>query len=187
MVEKLQPRLGQTIVVENRPGAGGNTGTDHVAKAAPDGYTFLVSTNGPLVYSTVFNPKLPYDPFKDLAPVTLAGTQPNVCAVSNSLGASDVKSWVEAMRKNPGATTSRPPAWARCRTCRSRSSSSSRTRLRCTCRMRRHRRPSQATRPNHHTRQPAASHHPAARPGPANSALISVSLRSTTMRELSDS
>ncbi len=102
MVEKLQPRLGQTIVVENRPGAGGNTGTDHVAKAAPDGYTFLVSTNGPLVYSTVFNPKLPYDPFKDLAPVTLAGTQPNVCAVSNSLGATDVKSWVEAMRKNPG-------------------------------------------------------------------------------------
>jgi tripartite-type tricarboxylate transporter receptor subunit TctC len=102
MAEKLGPRLGQPIVVDNRPGAGGNTGTDHVAKADPDGYTFLVSTNGPLVYSTVYNPKLPYDPFKDLAPVTLAGTQPNVCAVSNSLGAKDVKSWIALMRKNPG-------------------------------------------------------------------------------------
>jgi tripartite-type tricarboxylate transporter receptor subunit TctC len=81
--DKLGRSLGQPIVVENRPGAGGNTGTDFVAKAAPDGYTFVVSTNGPLVYSTVFNPKLPYDPFKDLAPVTLAGVQPNVCAVSN--------------------------------------------------------------------------------------------------------
>jgi len=103
MAERLGPRLGQPLVVENRPGAGGNTGTDHVAKAAPDGHTFLVSTNnGPLVYSTVFNPRLPYDPFKDLAPVTLAGVQPNVCAVSNSLGVSDVKGWVEQMRKNPG-------------------------------------------------------------------------------------
>ena len=102
VAEKLQPRLGQTIVVENRPGAGGNTGTDHAAKSAPDGYTFLVSTNGPLVYSTVFNPKLPYDPFKDLAPVTLAGQQPNVCAVSNSLGVDSVKDWIAKMRQNPG-------------------------------------------------------------------------------------
>jgi tripartite-type tricarboxylate transporter receptor subunit TctC len=76
--DKLGKSLGQTVIVENRAGAGGNTGTDHVAKAAPDGYTFLVSTNGPLVYSTVFNAKLPYDPFKDLAPVTLAGVQPNI-------------------------------------------------------------------------------------------------------------
>lgn len=100
--EKLAPRLGQAIVIDNRPGAGGNTGTDHVAKAQPDGYTFLVSTNGPLVYSTVFNHKLPYDPFKDLAPVTLAGGQPNVCAVSNDLGVNNVKEWVAAMRKEPG-------------------------------------------------------------------------------------
>ena len=100
--EKLAPRLGQAIVIDNRPGAGGNTGTDHVAKAQPDGYTFLVSTNGPLVYSTVFNHKLPYDPFKDLAPVTLAGGQPNVCAVSNDLGVNNVKEWVAAMRREPG-------------------------------------------------------------------------------------
>ena len=100
--DQLGLRLGQPVVVENRPGAGGNTGTDHVAKSAPDGYTFVVSTNGPLVYSTVFNPKLPYDPFKDLAPVTLAGVQPNVCAVSNELKVNDVKGWVEAMKKDPG-------------------------------------------------------------------------------------
>ncbi|MEO6033425.1 MAG: tripartite tricarboxylate transporter substrate binding protein [Burkholderiaceae bacterium] len=102
MSEPLSARLGQTIVVENRPGAGGNTGTDYVTKAAPDGYTFLVSTNGPLVYSTVYNPKLPYDPFKDLAPVTLAAGQPNVCAVSNKMGVKNVKEWVAALKKNPG-------------------------------------------------------------------------------------
>jgi tripartite-type tricarboxylate transporter receptor subunit TctC len=100
--DKVAKSLGQPVVVENKPGAGGNTGTDYVAKAAPDGYTFLVSTNGPLVYSTVFNPKLPYDPFKDLAPVTLAGVQPNVCAVSNDLKVGDVKGWVAAMQKDPG-------------------------------------------------------------------------------------
>ena len=100
--DKLGKSLGQPVVVENKPGAGGNTGTDYVAKAAPDGYTWLVSTNGPLVYSTVFNPKLPYDPFKDLAPVMLAAVQPNVCAVSNDLKVDDVKGWVAAMKKDPG-------------------------------------------------------------------------------------
>ena len=100
--DKLGKALGQPVVVENRAGAGGNTGTDVVAKAAPDGYTFVVSTNGPLVYSTVFNPKLPYDPFKDLAPVMLAAVQPNVCAVSNELKVNDVKGWVAAMQKDPG-------------------------------------------------------------------------------------
>ena len=100
--DKLGKALGQPVVVENKPGAGGNTGTDFVAKAAPDGYTWLVSTNGPLVYSTVFNSKLPYDPFKDLAPVMLAAVQPNVCAVSNDLKVNDVKGWVEAMKKDPG-------------------------------------------------------------------------------------
>ena len=100
--DKLGKTLGQPVVVENKPGAGGNTGTDYVAKAAPDGYTFLVSTNGPLVYSTVFNPKLPYDPFKDQAPVMLAAVQPNVCAVSNDLKVDDVKGWVAAMKKDPG-------------------------------------------------------------------------------------
>ncbi|MSQ70008.1 MAG: tripartite tricarboxylate transporter substrate binding protein [Betaproteobacteria bacterium] len=100
--EKLALRLAQPVVVENRAGAGGNIGTDFVAKSAADGYTFLVSTNGPLVYNTVMYRKLPYDPFADLAPVTLAGAQPNVCAVINSLNVGDVKEWVAALKKNPG-------------------------------------------------------------------------------------
>lgn len=100
--DSLARRLGQPVVIENRPGAGGNTGTDYVSKAAPDGYTLVVSTNGPLVYNTVMYRKLPYDPFTDLAPVTLAAGQPNVCAVSPQIGASNVREWVEAMRRNPG-------------------------------------------------------------------------------------
>lgn len=100
--EKLVARLGQPVIVENRAGAGGNIGTEYVAKAAPDGYTFLVSTNAPLVYNTVMYKKLPYDPFKDLAPITLAVTQPNVCAVSNDLKVGSVKEWVATMRANPG-------------------------------------------------------------------------------------
>ena len=100
--EKTGKALGHPLIIVNRPGAGGNTGTDYVAKAAPDGYTFLMSTNGPLVYNTVLIEKLPYDPFRDLAPVTLAGWQPNVCAVSNNLKVGTVAQWIDAMRKNPG-------------------------------------------------------------------------------------
>ena len=100
--ERLAQRLGQPVIVENRPGAGGNTGTDYVAKAAPDGYTFLVSTNGPLVYNTVLYAKLPYDPFRELAPVAMLGVQPNVCAVTPDLNVKNVKQWVDALRRNPG-------------------------------------------------------------------------------------
>jgi len=100
--EKLATRLGQAVIVENKPGAGGNSGTDQVAKSAPDGYTFLLSVNAPLVYNTVLYKRLPYDPFRDLTPVTLAATTPNVCAVSNSMGVDSVKGWLEALKRNPG-------------------------------------------------------------------------------------
>ena len=101
--DKLAPRLGQPVVVENRPGAGGNNGTGAVAKGAADGYTFVVSTNGPLVYSTVLYKKLPYDPFNELRPVVLAGGQANVCAVRADAGISSLKDLVVAMKKHPGA------------------------------------------------------------------------------------
>src|SRR5580698_6710473 len=65
IAEKLSPRLGQAVVIDNRPGAGGNNGTGAVARAAGDGYTFLVSTNGPLVYNTVIYKNLGYDPFTE--------------------------------------------------------------------------------------------------------------------------
>jgi len=100
--EKLSPRLGQPVVIENRAGAGGNNGTGAVAKSPGDGYTFLISTNGPLVYNTVLYDKLPYDPFTELKPVVLAGGQANVCAVRADSGIHTLKELVEAMKKNPG-------------------------------------------------------------------------------------
>ena len=100
--DKLAARIGQPLIVENKPGAGGNSGTDMVSKAQPDGYTFLLSVNAPLVYNTILYKNLPYDPFKDLMPVSLAATTPNVCAVSNSMGVDSVKGWLAAMKKNPG-------------------------------------------------------------------------------------
>jgi tripartite-type tricarboxylate transporter receptor subunit TctC len=100
--EQLGPRLGQSIIVENRPGAGGNNGTGAVAKSAGDGYTFLISTNGPLVYNTVLYQKLPYDPFKELRPVILAGGQANICAVRADSGIHSLRDLVAAMKKNPG-------------------------------------------------------------------------------------
>jgi tripartite-type tricarboxylate transporter receptor subunit TctC len=73
--QKLQEKFGQTVVVENRSGAGGNIGTDAVAKAAPDGYTLLLASSGPLVIAPSLYPKLPYQPLKDftyIAPVASA-------------------------------------------------------------------------------------------------------------------
>ena len=102
LAEKLSPRLGQPVLVENRPGAGGNNGTGAVAKSPGDGYTFLVSTNGPLVYNTVLYEKLPYDPFTELRPVVLAGGQANVCAVRSDSGIHTLKELVAAMKKAPG-------------------------------------------------------------------------------------
>ncbi len=100
--ERLGQRLGQPVLVENRAGAGGNVGTGFVAKSAPDGYTYVISTNGPLVYNTVLYKKLPYDPFKELTPVILGGGQANVCAVRSDAGINNLQDLVAAMRKNPG-------------------------------------------------------------------------------------
>lgn len=102
VAEKLSPRLGQPVVVDNRPGAGGNNGTGAVAKSPGDGYTYVVSTNGPLVYNTVMYEKLPYDPFTELRPVVLAGGQANVCAVRADSDIHSLKELVAAMKKEPG-------------------------------------------------------------------------------------
>ena len=102
MGDKLSAKLGQPVLVENRAGAGGNTGTGAVAKSAGDGYTYVISTNGPLVYNTVLYPNLNYDPFKELRPVVLAGGQPNVCAVRADSGINSIRDLVAAMKKEPG-------------------------------------------------------------------------------------
>jgi tripartite-type tricarboxylate transporter receptor subunit TctC len=102
VAEKIAPHLGQPVLVDNRAGAGGNTGTGAVAHSPGDGYTFLVSTNGPLVYNTVLYKKLPYDPFTELRPVVLAGGQANVCTVRTDSGINTLKELVAAMKKSPG-------------------------------------------------------------------------------------
>ena len=82
LADKMKDALGQAIVVENRPAAGGTQATDAVAKSAPDGYTMLLSFNGPLAFAPFLYNKLPYDPQKDLAPIALTTVQPNLLAVS---------------------------------------------------------------------------------------------------------
>ena len=100
--EPLSKALGQPVVVENRPGAGGNIAAEAVARAAPDGHTLLVGTNGPLAVSPALYRDLPYDPLKDLAPVTLLGTSPNLIAVHPSLGVRTLEALVEKARAEPG-------------------------------------------------------------------------------------
>lgn len=103
LVEPLSKALSQTIIVENRVGAGGNIGTRFVAQAKGDGYTLLYTINGPLVTApTLYKKTLGYDPLKDLAPVTLVATSPNVLVVSNNLGAQDLASFVTKAKSQPG-------------------------------------------------------------------------------------
>jgi len=91
-----------TFVVENKPGASGNLGTDAVAKAAPDGSTIGVSIGGPLAINTLLFAKLPYDPHKDIVPITQLVTQPSVLAVNPGLGVNSVAELVSLLKKNPG-------------------------------------------------------------------------------------
>ena len=102
IADDLQTKLNQAFIVENRPGASGNTGTDAVAKAEPDGGTIGVSIGGPLAINTLLFPNLPYDPRKDLTLVTLLVTQPSVLAVNSALGAADARALVDVIKRNPG-------------------------------------------------------------------------------------
>src|SRR6476659_5751783 len=90
IADRLQQKLGQTFVVENKPGASGNLGTDAVAKAEPDGYTLGISIGGPLAINTLLFGKLPYDPGKDLAFITMLATQPSALAVNAVLKVDNV-------------------------------------------------------------------------------------------------
>ncbi len=102
IAQKLSDRLAQQVVVDNRPGAGGNIGTDIVAKAAPDGYTMLMGSAGPLAINASLFASMPFDPVRDLAPVTLAASTPNVLVVHPSLHASTVKELIALARAHPG-------------------------------------------------------------------------------------
>ncbi len=79
---KLQEALGQPVMVENKPGAGGNIGATEVVRSAPDGHTLLVGYNGPLAINVTLFDRMPYDPLKDLAPITLAVKSPQYLVVN---------------------------------------------------------------------------------------------------------
>ena len=82
VAESLQQKLSQPFVIENRPGASGNTGTAAVAKAAPDGHTLGVSIVGPLVINHLLFAKMPYETERDIAPITILAAQPSVLAIA---------------------------------------------------------------------------------------------------------
>jgi len=97
---KLSEAIGQPVVVENKPGAGGNIGADFVAKSPPDGHTLLIGYNGPLAINVSLFDKMPYDPLKDLAPITLAVTTPQYLVVNPALPIKSVPEFVAFSKNN---------------------------------------------------------------------------------------
>jgi tripartite-type tricarboxylate transporter receptor subunit TctC len=101
ITQKLSDRLGKQFYVENVAGAGGNTGMGQAARAAPDGYTVLFVSSSFVVNPSLY-PKIPYDPYKDFIPVTVAGDAPNILLVNPSVPAKNVKELVAYIKANPG-------------------------------------------------------------------------------------
>jgi tripartite-type tricarboxylate transporter receptor subunit TctC len=91
---------GISVIVENKPGASGNIGTDYVAKSTPDGTTLGISLGGPLAINTLLFSKLPYNPEKDIAPITLLTAMPSVLVVPSSLGVGSVADFVARLKKD---------------------------------------------------------------------------------------
>ena len=105
VAEKLTPRLGQPVVVENKAGAGGSIGSDLVAKSPPDGYTYLVGTSSTMAIAPHVYRKLPYNPLRDLTPVTLLGTADIIVVVHHSLPIRNTRQLLDYARANPGKLT----------------------------------------------------------------------------------
>jgi len=99
---RLQESLKQPVVVENRAGAGGNIAAEAVAKSPADGYTLFVGINGPVATNKYLYPKLGYDPDKDLAPISLLASAPQLLVVVPELKVEDFRAFIEYARKNPG-------------------------------------------------------------------------------------
>ena len=100
--QKLGDKLGQPVVVDNKPGAGGTLGSDLAAKAVADGYTLLLSTTSTHSIGPNLNPKIPYDAMRDFTPIGQVGNAPSIMLVPNSSPAKTVQEWIDYARKNPG-------------------------------------------------------------------------------------
>src|SRR4051812_31215200 len=100
---KLTEAWGQPVIIDNKPGAGGNIGMDAVAKAAPDGYTLVIGPNGNLVVNPHLYPNLPYDVFRDFAPVTLIATVSNVLVVHPDVPAKSVNDLIALAKAKPNS------------------------------------------------------------------------------------
>jgi tripartite-type tricarboxylate transporter receptor subunit TctC len=105
IASKLGPALGASVIVDNKPGAGGNIGSDYVAKSAPDGYTILGGTISSHAINVSLYPNMPYDPIKSFEPVTLIGTLPNVLVVNASSAYHNLKDLIAAAKAKPEALT----------------------------------------------------------------------------------
>jgi tripartite-type tricarboxylate transporter receptor subunit TctC len=102
MAQRLSEEYGQQFVVENKGGAGGNIGTDAVAKAAPDGYTFVVGTPGPHVINQFLYKNQPFDSSRDLAPVIVIARVPNIITVNPDVQAKTLKELIDLVKAQPG-------------------------------------------------------------------------------------
>jgi tripartite-type tricarboxylate transporter receptor subunit TctC len=100
--QQLNDKLKQSFVIENKPGAGGNTGTEGVVRAAPDGYTLIVNSVGPIAVNPTLYPKLAYNPLTDLVPIVQIADVPNVLVVHPSVPAKTFDEFLAYARANPG-------------------------------------------------------------------------------------
>jgi tripartite-type tricarboxylate transporter receptor subunit TctC len=102
VAKKMGDSVGQTVIVENKAAAGGTVATHQVARSAPDGYTILLGSVGSIAVWPHLNPKLPYDPLRDLAPITMAVEFPNVIVVNATLPVKTLPEFVAAAKAKPG-------------------------------------------------------------------------------------
>jgi len=101
IAQELDKRLGQAVVVENKPGAGATIGTDVVAKAPPDGYTLLLASQTNAISATLYS-KLPFDPIEDFTPITLIGREPGVVVVNPAVPAKSLQAFIAYVKAHPG-------------------------------------------------------------------------------------